>query len=121
MSEEMVTLFSLAGGGAAELFDSELQMVVENILDPNTDAKAPREVCLKVKIKPDDARRMGAVSISITSKTGAIKGLGSVFYFGKKGGRCFAVENNPQQGQLFDKVAKPTEVDFKTGEVRNGN
>ena len=120
-TEEPVTLYSLAGGAAAEHFDEELSRVVSNILDPNTDAEAVREINLKIKIKPGNDRRIGAVSIQVTSKTGPIAALGTMFYFGKHGWRCFAVENNPNQPSLFDEPAKPTAVDFKTGEVVHGN
>jgi len=118
MTEDPVTLFSLAGGGAAELFDEELAKVIENILDINTDIGTVREVRLTVKLKPDESRKSAVVSVQVTSKTGAFKGLGSMFFFGKRGGRCFAVENNPNQGQLFDRTARPTAVNFETGEVK---
>ena len=118
MEEQPVTLFTLANGAAAELFDEELAKVVSNVLDLNTEAETVREINLKVKISPDDSRRMAAVSVQVTSKTGPIRGVGTQFFFGKRAGRCFAVESNPQQGQLFDKPAKPTEVDFQTGEVK---
>jgi hypothetical protein len=116
-TEEPVTLYNLVGGAVAEHFDEELARVVANILDPNTDAEAVREINVKLKIKPGNDRRIGAVSIQVTSKTGPISGLGTMFYFGKHGGRSFAVENNPNQPSLFDEPAKPTKVDFTTGEI----
>jgi len=118
MEEQPVVLSTLAGGAAVELFDEELAKVVANVLDLNTEAETVREINLKVKIAPDDSRRMAAVTVQVTSKTGAIRAAGTQFWFGKRGGRCFAVEANPQQGQLFDKPAKPTEVNFQTGEVK---
>jgi hypothetical protein len=119
--EEPVTLYNLVGGAVAEHFDEELSRVVSNILDPNTDPEAVREINLKLRIKPGNDRRIGAVSIQVTSKTGPIQGLGTMFYFGKHGGRCFAVENNPNQPSLFDEPAKPTAVNFQTGEVADGD
>ena len=121
MDEIPVTLSSLANGAAMELFDEELAKVVENVLDPNTDPQLVREISLKVKIKPDESRRMAGVVVQVTSKTGPYKGVGTQFWFGKKGGRCFAVENNPAQGELFENAPKPTAVNFKTGEVADGN
>lgn len=117
MQEDPVTLYTLCGGGAVEIFDAELQAVVANILDPNSEAKATRELNLKIKIKPDESRRLGQVAVMVTSKISPIKGLGTTFFFGRKGGKCFAVENNPAQGELFDST-KPVAVDFKTGEVQ---
>ena len=120
-NEEPVTLYSLAGGAAAEQFDRELSSIVENILDPNTDAEGVREINLKLKIKPGNDRRIGAVSIQVTSKTGPIQAIGTMFFFGKHQGKCFAVENNPSQPSLFDKFSKPTAVNFETGEVKDGD
>ncbi len=117
MKEDPVTLVTLANGAAMEIFDSELSKVVENILDPNTDPKAVREVTLKVRIKPDASRKNAAVVVGVTSKTGAINGCGTQFFFGKKGGKCFAVENNPDQGHLFDQPAKLVNINKETGEI----
>jgi hypothetical protein len=112
-----VTLYTLANGAAAELFEAELQKIVANILDPNTDPDAVREINLRVKIKPDNERRAGAVSVQVISKTGPVKGVGTMFWFGRKAGQYIAVENNPQQGILFDQN-RPVAVDFQTGEVK---
>jgi hypothetical protein len=116
MQETPVTLYTLANGAAAELFEAELQKIIANILDPNTDPIAVREIDLRVKIKPDNERRAGAVSVQVISKTGPTKGVGTMFWFGKKQGQFIAVENNPQQGILFDQN-KPVAVNFQTGEV----
>jgi hypothetical protein len=121
MEEQPVTLFTLANGAAAELFDEELTKVVQNILDPNTEADTVREISLKVRIVPDDTRRMASVSVQVVSKIGPIIGAATQFFFGKRAGQCFAVEANPSQGQLFDKPAKPIGVNFETGKVRDGD
>ena len=112
-----VTLYTLANGAAAELFEAELERIVANIQDPNTEPDAVREINLRIKIKPDNERRAGAVSVQVISKTGPSKGVGTMFWFGKKQGKYIAVENNPQQGVLFDQN-KPMRVDFQTGEVK---
>jgi hypothetical protein len=117
MSESPVTLSSLAGGKAMELFDAELSKVVDNILDPNTLPDTIRQVVLEVRIKPDASRRNAAVGIAVTSKTGPFKNASTMFYFGKHQGRAFAVENNPDQGMLFDQPAKLININERTGEV----
>lgn len=48
-----MTLANLGGGAAVERFQEELQKVITNILDPNTEAQAKRSVVLKVTIKPE--------------------------------------------------------------------
>ena len=117
--EEPVTLHTIAGGAAAELFDRELERIVADILDLNTEACAIREIDIKVKIKPDENRNFGAVAITVTSKTGAPKGVGTMLFFGKRNGMPVAVENNPQQPKLFDQLGPRPVVDFETGEVKD--
>lgn len=116
-NEEPVTLLTLADGALLELFDRELSHVCENILDPNTDAGTVREINIKIKIKPDESRRMAAVALMVSSKTGPVRGVGTQFFFGKRGGQAVAVEANPAQ-LTFDQAAKLKAVDFKTGEVK---
>jgi hypothetical protein len=118
--EDPVTLATLANGAAMELFDNEMSKVVENVLDPNTEPDTVREVCLKVKIKPDSSRKNAAVYVQVSSKTGAFKGAGTMFYFGKHQGKYFAVESNPDQGMLFDKPATLININKDTGEINNG-
>lgn len=121
MNELPVSIGTIAGGAISELFDRELERIVENILDLNTEATAIREIDIKVKIKPDENRNFGAVSVVVTSKTGSPKGVGTMFYFGKRGGHGIAVENDPNQRSLFDQLGPRPVVDFNTGEVKDGN
>jgi len=44
--EGLVSLETLKGGAAVQLFDEELQKVLANIMDPNTEAGAVRSVRL---------------------------------------------------------------------------
>ena len=96
METEQVTLATLRGGAAVEMFDYELQRVLDNILDINTTLTA-REVVLKVKIKPDDDRSIGSVEISCGAKLAAPKPCTSRFYLGKDRGKAVAFEHNPEQ------------------------
>lgn len=115
--EEPVTLATLAGGAAMELFDNELAKVVENILDLNTEPDQVRKVVLEVRLKPDGSRKNAAVYVQVSSKIGPFKGCGTMFYFGKHKGRAFAIESNPDQGRLFDQPAKLVNINMETGEV----
>jgi hypothetical protein len=55
---------SICGGGMMERLSDALQEALDNIIDPNTDAEAVREVHLKIKIKPNKNRTMGEVQVS---------------------------------------------------------
>lgn len=65
---EKVTLDTLSAGAAVERLNLELDGILENILDPNTNPKALREINLKIKIKPTDDRSSAVVEIQATSK-----------------------------------------------------
>lgn len=101
-TEERVTLETLAGGAAVELFQHQLDRVVQNILDPNMPAKAKRHVTLRLTIQPDEERGMGEAHVTCEAKLAGPRGASTMLYFGRKQGRAVAVENDPRQGGLFD-------------------
>jgi hypothetical protein len=89
---EPITLANLANGAAVEKFGIELQRVLDNIVDPNTKADAVREVILKVKIKPNDKRELGAVSIETGVKLAGDAPYETTVQFGSVGGKGRAEE-----------------------------
>jgi hypothetical protein len=104
-TQEVVTLTTLAGGAAVELFQNELDRVLRNIADPNTDAKGVRKIQLTIAIKPNEDRDMGAVTISATSKMASVKPAPTVIYMGEHRGQPVAVETNPKQISMFQEKA----------------
>lgn len=99
MDHEQVTLATLRGGAAVEMFDAELQRVLDNIMDPNTTLVA-RNVTIKVTIKPDNDRGVGNVAIEVGSKLASPIPVSSRFYLGKDRGKAVAFEYNPEQLKL---------------------
>ena len=91
---------NIARGGAVELFNDELQRVLANILDLNTEAKAVRTITLTVKIKPNEDRDMSLASVDVKSKLAPVKGTATVLYIGKIKGEPVAMEHNPRQPEL---------------------
>jgi hypothetical protein len=71
--EDRVNLTNLGRGAAVEAFQHELERVLENVKDPNTEPKLIREITLKVKIKPDESRDCGQVSIQASSKLAPVR------------------------------------------------
>lgn len=51
MEKGEITLMTLGGGVAQELFAREMAKVLASIADPNTEPDAPREITLKVRFK----------------------------------------------------------------------
>ena len=116
--EHVVTLMTLGSGAAHELFQEELNKVVENILDVNTNPTSVREVKLLLKIKPDEnSRQVADVEISCSSKTAPVKSVDSRFYLGRREGRVVAVEHNPEQLVFDEMKPKPVEFPQEVGNV----
>lgn len=66
MSNE-IKLSALAGGAVDERFNLELQKVLDNIRDLNTEAKKKRKITLEIVIEPNEQRDLGVVAV--TAKT----------------------------------------------------
>ncbi|GAB7387394.1 replication terminator protein [Bacillaceae bacterium] len=58
-----IDLSSFAGGAVVERFNIELQKILENVADPNTDPKKARKLQLTLTIKADENRDIANVSI----------------------------------------------------------
>lgn len=59
---------TLCGGAVIEALHHEVQNVLTNIADPNTEAKKVREVRLVIKVRPNEHRNMADVSVQTSSK-----------------------------------------------------
>jgi hypothetical protein len=121
MPEMPVTLVTIGKGVLMELFDRELERVMADILDLNSEAEAKRSIQIKIGINPDKDRGFGACTIEVSSLLGKPKPVGSLMYFGRKNGKFIAVENQPEQSEMFDKLGpRPVvAINSKTGEITN--
>jgi hypothetical protein len=102
MAETVVTLETVGGGAAGELFAREFEKVLANIQDPNTDAQAVREVNVKVRIKPGADRESSDTYVIVTSKLAGIKPVKRTMYLATRNGKLVATEFDPKQPGLFD-------------------
>ena len=99
--QEFFTLTDIGRGAAVERFDIELQKVLDNIQDPNTDPKKARSVVLKFTITPDEDRGVGKYSIDAQAKLAPIKAHpGRVFLGRDKDGHGVASEEHPAQVEM---------------------
>jgi hypothetical protein len=108
--KEHISLENLGSGAATELFNLELQRVLENISDENTKPTAMREVTLKVKIKPGEDRDYGTVEISCAARLAPVKPYPTNIFIGRHLGRTVATEHNPKQAALFETPANVTDL-----------
>jgi hypothetical protein len=53
---KIIDLNTFADGALSERFNHELQRILENIADPNTDAKKIRKLTVTLSLKADDKR-----------------------------------------------------------------
>lgn len=97
-----VTLENLGGGAASERFTDAMREVVENVQDPNTDAKAKRRVVLTATIAPSEDREGAILSFDVQTKLASPKPQAGLIYMGRKAdGTYVAVANDPRQIDAF--------------------
>lgn len=68
-------LTEIGNGALQELFSFELAEVIQNIKDPNTDAKKTRKITMVLTINPDEHRMVGNVEIKVSHTSAPIKGV----------------------------------------------
>lgn len=68
MDENKQSILEMARGAIIEQVDIEVSKVIENIIDPNTDAKKKRQIILTVDFAPSADRQTVTVSATAKSK-----------------------------------------------------
>lgn len=117
-TEQPVTLENLANGGAVELWEHELQRVLQNIADANTNPTTVRQLTLKVSIKPTEERTAAAIAVEVTSKLAGSKPITSTLYMGRKDGRLVAVSYDPRQADIFKPSSDVVPLEQAKGATR---
>ena len=115
--EEVLNLANIGDGAAMEMFDLELRRILKNIMDPNTEPKAHREIVLKVKFRPDEERDLAAVDVAVSSKLAGSRAFLTRVIFGKDHrGRVEAREFETGQQSLFENNGKVIPMQQEGGE-----
>ena len=91
-----------AGGALAEQINCELQKVLENIADPNTDAEKSRKLTITMTFKPDETREDVKVSFVSRATLVPIKSIATRIIVDRdKSGQIVAAEWTKQiRGQV---------------------
>jgi uncharacterized protein YuzE len=71
----MINLTEFADGAVAERVNIELQKVLENLTDPNTDPKKVRTVTVKISMKGDEKRDLANVTVTASTKLAPAKDI----------------------------------------------
>jgi hypothetical protein len=64
---DRLSISNLAKGALVEQFEMELEKVLDNIVDPNTDAMKARKIQINLEIKPNESRNMAHVKFQTKS------------------------------------------------------
>ncbi len=99
----LLSLENLGAGAGAQLFQHELERVLENILDPNTSAVAKRSVSLQLTITPGEDRRECKIAVKASAKLAPFREVGGQIYVGRKDGAAVATSFDTKQMRMgFD-------------------
>ncbi len=97
-----LSLDTLAGGAVPEKFAHQLRIILENILDPNTEAEAKRTIEIKVTFRPDEDRQRIDTDVDFKAKLAPLKGDTGQVYVGEREGEIVAVAYDPRQADFFN-------------------
>lgn len=74
-NEEKVSIATLRGGAVIEMIDATIQKVLDNIVDPNTEAGTKRALTIKMGFQTDEHRELSMVTVDCSTKLAGDRGL----------------------------------------------
>lgn len=81
-NQTKINLETFANGALAEKTNMELQKVMDNIYDPNTDATKVRKVTITLTLKADDNREVIATNVDTKCQLAPTKGVSTTMLLG---------------------------------------
>ena len=96
-----LTLGTICGGAAEEVFAREFAEVLKNMVDPNTPAASAREIILKFRFKPLSDRSGAEVTFACASKLAPVDIVKSSIFLSRGGGQLAAFAPDTRQTPLF--------------------
>ncbi|MCT1577969.1 replication terminator protein [Oceanobacillus kimchii] len=112
MDKQIVDLNEFAGGAVAERFNLELQKVLENFTDLNTDPTAKRKINLTVTLVADDARDVVKATVQAKTTLAPAKELESKILMDYDDG------GDVTGAELKSGIKGQSYVDMETGEIK---
>lgn len=111
-------LESFAGGELSRQINRDIEAVMRNVVDPNTDVKAKRKITVTIEFKPNEQRNF--ITTNVNSKPTLAPALGAVTALGVQqdltSGVIDVAEIGNQMSGSTVKVEGKT-VDTETGEI----
>ncbi|WP_440894944.1 replication terminator protein [Amphibacillus sp. Q70] len=109
----IVDLNDFADGALAEQFNHELQKVLENISDPNTDPTKKRKISINLTLQSDERLQLTDVVVEVKSAVAPRNAVSSSLILDKdEKGKTTAAE-------LKSGIKGQTYADYETGEVKD--
>lgn len=110
-----LSLETVGGGVAHELFERELKNVLENIDDINTLPKDKRVINLQITFQPTEQRDAGMISVICSSKLAGTKASMTPMNIVKRNGQTIIYQNIVKQAELnFNSAIENIETDSET-------
>ena len=104
-TDEILNLENLGRGAVTEIFERQLQKVLKDIDDPNTDPRAKREINIKVVFIPTGHKGIIGIQVAATPKFGPDRVFETTVLSGRgASGRMEAREMYQQRELEFDNV-----------------
>lgn len=111
-------LETFAGGELSRQINRDIEAVMRNVVDPNTDVKAKRKITVTIEFKPNEQRNF--ITTNVNSKPTLAPALGAVTALGVRqdltSGAIDVAEIGSKMPEATVKVEGKT-VDTETGEI----
>lgn len=125
MSDKTIKLdlSQIGEGGLQEKVDKELEKVIVNILDPNTETKTARKLVITLTMKSDDTRQTVSTTMEVKSTLAPQKAIATTVLVGQDDNQVYANElksSMPGQTYFDDKAILRTDVGEPIEDIEKG-